>query len=176
MVKRFAGIRAYPFLMAAYPALAMMAANVDQVRMEAVVRPLLLSVILCAILYGLLALIIRRPEPAALLTTWWLLLLFAYGHVYGALRGVSFVGESLGRHRYLAVLWIVLAVGGALWILRRREWGKIARVLTVASVVAVAMPVVQLAAYLVESSVLAAIGRRVVRCPHRRASCQRVKC
>jgi hypothetical protein len=155
-MKRFAGLRAYPFLMAAYPALAMMAANVDQVRIEAVLRPLLLSLLLGALLYGLLALFIRRPEPAALLTTWWLLLFFSYGHVYTALRQVSSVGESLGRHRYLAVLWMVLALGGAWWILRRREWGRTARVLTVVSAVAVALPLLQLAAYFVESGILAA--------------------
>ena len=156
MMKRFTGIRAYPFLMAAYPALAMMAANVDQVRMEAAVRPLLLSVLLCALLYGLLALLIRRPEPAALLTTWWLLLFFSYGHVYAALRDALILGESLGRHRYLAVLWIALALGGAWWILRRREWGPTARMLTVVSAIAVAMPILQLAVYLVESSMLSA--------------------
>jgi hypothetical protein len=155
-MKRFAGLRAYPFLMAAYPALAMMAANVDQVRMEAALRPLLLSLLLCALLYGLLALLTRRAEPAALLATWWLLLFFSYGHVYAALRDVLLMGESLGRHRYLAVLWIGLALGGAWWILRRREWGRTARVLTVVSAIAVALPTLQLAAYLVETSILTA--------------------
>jgi hypothetical protein len=156
MIKRLAGLRAYPFLMASYPALAMMAANVEQVRMETVVRPLLSSLLLCGVLYGVLALILRRPEPPAILTTWWLLLFFAYGHVYSALQDVHLLGESLGRHRYLGVLWLVLALAGAWWTLRRMEWGSTARVLTVVSVVAVAMPVVQLAAYLVESSVIAA--------------------
>jgi len=155
-VRRFAGIRAYPFLMAAYPALAMMAANVDQVRMEAVVRPLLLSVLLCALLYGLLALIIRKSEPAALLATWWLLLFFTYGHAYSALRDVHLLGESLGRHRYLGVLWLVLALAGAWWILRHAEWGRTARVLTAVAAVAVVLPVVQLIAFVAENSVLSA--------------------
>lgn len=155
-MKRLAGIRAYPFLMAAYPSLAMMAANADQVRMEAVLRPLILSVLLCVLLYGLLALIIRRPEPAALLTTWWMLLFFSYGHAYSALKGVSLAGESLGRHRYLGMLWIALALGGALWILRRCEWGRIARTLTIVASIAVALPVLQLGVYLAESGILAA--------------------
>jgi hypothetical protein len=151
MMKRLADLRAYPFLMAAYPALAMMAANVEQVRMETVVRPLLLSLLLCAVLYGVLALILRRPEPAAILTTWWLLLFFAYGHVYSALREVDLLGDSLGRHRYLGVLWLVLALAGAWWILRRKGWGSTARVLTAFCAIAVALPILPLAAYLVES-------------------------
>jgi hypothetical protein len=76
-MKRFASLRAYPFLMAAYPTVALIAANVRQVRLEVVLRPLFLSLLLCALLYGLLALLIRRAEPAALLTTWWLLLFFS---------------------------------------------------------------------------------------------------
>ncbi len=155
-MKRFAGIRAYPFLMAAYPALAMMAANAEQVRMEAVVRPLLLSILLCALLYCLLALIIRKSEPAAILATWWLLLFFTYGHVYSSLRGVHVIGESLGRHRYLGILWLVLALAGAWWILRHREWGRMPRVLTVISAIAVSLPIVQLVVFAAESSILSA--------------------
>jgi len=155
-MRRLADIRTYPFLMAAYPALALLAANADQVRLEVVLRPLFVSLLLCALLYALLAVIVRRREPAAILTTGWLLLFFAYGHTYAALRQVSFLDASLGRHRYLAFVWIALALGGAAWILRRKEWGSTARVLTWISVVAVVLPLVQVAAYVVETSHLTA--------------------
>jgi hypothetical protein len=100
--------------------------------------------------------LVRRPEPAAILTTWWLLLFFAYGHVYAALRQVSFLDASLGRHRYLAIVWIALALGGAAWFLRRREWGNTAQVLTWISLVAIALPLIQVGAYVVETSLLSA--------------------
>src|SRR4030042_305548 len=131
------GIRAYPFLVAAYPALALLAANADQVRLAAVVRPLLLSLLLCAVLYALLAVILRHPERSAALTSWWLLLFFAYGHVYSALQQVTLLGESLGRHRYLAVIWLILGILGGVWILGRKVWGHSARVLDVTSPIAV---------------------------------------
>ncbi len=155
-MRRLDGIRAYPFLMAAYPALALLAANADQVRLEVVLRPLFVSLLLCALLYALLAVFVRRPEATAILTTWWLLLFFAYGHLYAALRQVSFLDASLGRHRYLAFVWIALALGGAALILRRKEWGNTARVLTWISAVAVVLPLVQVAAYVVETSHLTA--------------------
>jgi len=149
-------VRAYPFLIAAYPVLALLAANADQVRLGAAVRPLFLSLLLCAVLYALLAVILRHPERSAVLTSWWLLLFFAYGHVYNALQEVTLLGESLGRHRYLAVVWLVLAVLVAVWILRRKAWGQSERVLNVTSAIAVTLPILQVAFYLLQTGVLSA--------------------
>jgi len=149
-------IRAYPFLIAAYPVLALLAANADQVRLSAVVRPLLLSWLLCAVVYALLAVILRHPERSAALTSWWLLLFFAYGHVYNALQEVTLLGESLGRHRYLGVVWLVLAVLGAAWILRRNAWGRSARILNVTLAIAVILTILQVAFYLIQTGLLSA--------------------
>lgn len=147
MRRSLTSLRAYPFLIAAYPSLAMLAANVEQVHPGVVVRPLLISLLLCGVLYGLLLQLRSPTESAALLTTWWLMLFFSYGHLYAALRSATVFGESLGRHRYLATTWAILAVGGAWWILRRRPAGRWPQVLTVISLAAVATPIVQLAAF-----------------------------
>jgi len=149
-------IRAYPFLFAAYPVLALLAANADQVRLDAVVRPLLFSWLLCTVVYALLAVILRHPERSAALTSWWLLLFFAYGHVYNALQEVTLLGESLGRHRYLGVAWLVLAVLGAAWILRRNAWGRSARILNVTLAIAVILPILQVGFYLIQTGLLSA--------------------
>jgi hypothetical protein len=53
-------------------------------------------------------------------------------------------------------VWIALALGGAAWIVRRKEWGNTARVLTWISVVAVALPLAQVVAYVVDSNRLTA--------------------
>jgi hypothetical protein len=155
MIRRWE-IRAYPFLVAAYPALALLATNADQVRLAAVVRPLLFSLLLCAVLYALLAVILRHPERSAALTGWWLLLFFAYGHVYSALQKVTLLGESLGRHRYLAVIWLILGILGAAWILRRWAWGRSTRILNVSAAIAVSLPILQVAFYLVQAGLLSA--------------------
>jgi hypothetical protein len=155
MIRRWE-IRAYPFLVAAYPALALLAANADQVRLAAVARPLLLSLLLCAVLYALLAVILRHPDRSAALASWWLLLFFAYGHVIDPLKEVTILGESLGRHRYLAVIWLVLALLGAAWILRQKAWRRSARVLNLTSAIAVVLPILQVAYYLVQTGLLSA--------------------
>jgi hypothetical protein len=156
MRRRLSGVRLYPFLMAAYPAFALLAANVEQVGMQVVIRPLLLSLLLSALLYVLLAAVLRRAEAAALLTTWWLALFFSYGHVYYALRQVSLVGENLGRHRYLGIAWLVLGIAVSAWIVRRRTWGQPARLLTAVLAIAVLLPLLQLGAFVVEGRILAA--------------------
>jgi hypothetical protein len=150
------GVRLYPFLMAAYPSLALLAANVGQVDLRVVIRPLLLSLVLGALLYALLAAAVRRAEPAALLTTVWLALLFSYGHVYYALRQVSLGGENLGRHRYLGLAWLLLSVAATLWIVRRRTWGLPGRLLNFVLAIAVLLPVLQIGAYSVQGWILAA--------------------
>ena len=158
MIRRLE-IRAYPFLIAAYPPLALLAANADQVRLGAVVRPLLLSLLLCAVLYVLLAAILRHPERSAVLTSWWLLLFFAYGHVYNALQEATILGESLGRHRYLAIVWLVFALLGAAWVLRRKAWGRSERILNVTAAIAVILPALQVGFYLLQTGLLSASAR-----------------
>ncbi|MBM3122409.1 MAG: LTA synthase family protein [Chloroflexi bacterium] len=156
MRRRLSGVCLYPFLMASYPALALLAANVEQVGLQVVIRPLLLALLLCAVLYALLMAVLRRGETAALLTTLWLALFFSYGHVYYALRQVPLIGESLGRHRYLGVAWLVLAIAASAWIVRRRTWGQPNRLLNAVLAIAVALPLVQLVAFAVEGRILAA--------------------
>jgi hypothetical protein len=94
-MKRLAGFRIYPFLMAAYPALALLAANADQVRLE-VVSPVVRFWLLCAVYAGLAGLV--PAEPSATLTTA-LLLFFAYGTPAG-MRQIPF--DAPWRHRFPA--------------------------------------------------------------------------
>jgi hypothetical protein len=46
---------------------------------------------------------------------------FSYGHVYDLMRASSFFGPGVGRHRYLAPLWIILLVVG-IWFLLRNSY------------------------------------------------------
>jgi len=59
----------YPFLVSAYPALALLSANSGQIRADAVLRPLLISLAFGALLFALLRRLLGTAHKAAFLTT-----------------------------------------------------------------------------------------------------------
>ena len=80
-LNRWFAVPWYPIAISAYPSLALLAANAGQVGLDAVVRPLLVSVLFGGILFFILWFFLRRVYKAAFLTTLWLALFFSFGHV-----------------------------------------------------------------------------------------------
>src|SRR5512134_1943684 len=109
----------HPFLLAAYPIVALLAVNVSEVELTSALRPLLLSVLLAGVLLWLCYAIFRDWRRAAFLATILLLLFFSYGHVYILLKGVNVGGVYLFRHRTLVPLWLGLAALGGWWASRK---------------------------------------------------------
>jgi hypothetical protein len=72
----------YPFLIAAYPVLGLLAHNVGEARPEAGLRPMAAVMLGAAVLMGLLRLLLRDWPRAAFVTAAWIGLFEAYGHVY----------------------------------------------------------------------------------------------
>ena len=46
-------------------------------------------------------------------------LFFSYGHIYSSLKNIEFAGFLIGRHRYLAVLWLTVALFGVWWLFKK---------------------------------------------------------
>jgi len=72
----------YPLVISAYPALALLNANTGEVQPDAVIRPLLASIVFGGLLYFILWLFFKRAHKAAFLTALWLALFFSFGHAY----------------------------------------------------------------------------------------------
>jgi hypothetical protein len=71
----------YPFLLAVYPALSMLANNVGELRPAAAVRALLVSLAVCVAVFSALYVLMRDRHRAAFVTGIWLFLFFSYGHL-----------------------------------------------------------------------------------------------
>jgi hypothetical protein len=144
-VKLLRQVGPHPFLASAYPSLALLAANIGQVRPSIVFRPLGLSLLVGLLLVGVLRWWLKDWARAGLLATGWLVLFFGYGPVYQALKAISIGGATIGRHRFLVPTWLVLAVAGAWLVAGRRivvpAWS---RLLSTALGVAVLLPLGQL--------------------------------
>ncbi len=109
----------HPFLLATYPAVALLAHNIEQVRPPIALRAALVSVIGAGVLLLIFRIVIRDWDRAALASSFAILLFFTYGHVYEYLQTVTVGGFVLGRHRHLIPLWLLI-FGIGLWQLLRR--------------------------------------------------------
>ena len=135
----------YPFLLGIYPLLALLASNLDQVRLQAGLRVGTLSLVGSALLYLLAHFLLKDWGKAALLSTWILLLFFSYGHIYGLLENRSVAGFVIGRHRILAPLWgIFLFVIGWLILKKLKSTENIHQLLNATSLALVLLPILQI--------------------------------
>lgn len=138
--------------MAIYPSIAILAANLGEVRLAAIVRPLLASLVFAAITYAIAWAATRSRASASALTAWTLLLVFSYGHIYDALKGVSLGELRPGRHIFLFPTWILLALVGYLAVIRFRP-GRIFFVsMTVIAFAAIVQPAARVLIYEARSS------------------------
>jgi hypothetical protein len=129
----------HPFLFALSPILFLYSYNLSSIPVNPgeLVLPVLLALGATAVLWLLLALILRDQAKAGLLATLVVALGSSYGHVYPALT------SGLISHGYLLVLWLLLLGLGSLLVIRtRRSLRGLTTVLNVVSAAALATNVV----------------------------------
>jgi hypothetical protein len=138
----------HAILLGAYGPLAFLGANIDQVQLKDGLRTLAVGV-LGAILVLLAArLLMKSWEKAGFAASLAILLFLTYGHVYQLIEGTRLLGVVIGRHRYLAVLWMAVLGCGIWCIARRVRWAASStKIINLMALVAVLMAVVQIAVF-----------------------------
>ena len=114
-LNRWFAIPWYPFVLSAYPVLALLAANAGQVGLDAVLRPLGISVLFGGLLFCIFWLFLRRVHKAAFVTALWLALFFSYGHIYIYLDEKY---PEANYTRWLIMGWILLFLLALVWATR----------------------------------------------------------
>src|SRR4026207_337876 len=109
----------YPLLFALFPVLSLAAHNIQEIALDVVVRPLLISFVLCLIVFVLLRALLRDWPRAALITLICLLFFFTYGQVYDKLKSLSPFSLSFFRHRTLLPAYGILA-SGLMWLVWKK--------------------------------------------------------
>ena len=136
----------HPFLFAAFPTLALLAYNVEEVALVVAARPLLYSLIAAVILFLLAYILCRDAYHAGMVASLILMLIFSYGHLYRLVKEIPEIGQVIGRHRYVFSAYLIFAVW-AIWWIRRGKWRvrEITQFLNVLSLGLLIYPVFQIA-------------------------------
>jgi len=135
----------YPFLLAVFPVLSLLAANPARLDPSDALRPLVLSLALTGVVWGAARLLMRTWDRAAALTALLVVLFFLYGHAYAFFRTIPALDDVLGRHRYLVLANAVVLVGAALVLRKRPPSPSFTRFLNIFALVAVGLSLAQVA-------------------------------
>jgi len=111
----------HPFLFALYPILAILALNIEETNATTAVRPIGISLFSCILCLILFRMITKNWYRAGIITSILLVWFFSYGHVYNYFEGLSLFGFTIGRHRYLALLWLCLGGISIWWAARQLQ-------------------------------------------------------
>lgn len=131
----------HPFLVAAYPVLALLATNIDEIYPLEALRSLIIALILAILLLVGLHLILRDWHKAGLLASGFLILFFSYGQVYSLIKSRSLSGFIYGRHTLLLFVWGILALLLVWWIFHKlRRSIEATQFLNLIGVVLVVLP------------------------------------
>lgn len=115
-------MKKYPYflvLAALYPVLSLYELNMSEVNIMDVTRPLLISLVIMGLLFGITLLILRNFQKSAVVSTILFLVLCSYGALYNVTKGISLGGFVLGRHRVLLPI-VIIFLAVTIWLVISR--------------------------------------------------------
>ncbi len=134
----------YPLILACYPSLSLFQVNFQEVDPRVIIRPLLVSVVLTAIIFLLTFAISRKIHQSAAFTSLCLILFFSYGHLYNMFSPPIMEGFFLGRHRWLIIFYLMI-FAVITWMIFTKMKGsqQITKLFNPISLVLIALPIIQ---------------------------------
>jgi hypothetical protein len=139
----------YPFLIAAYPILALAANNAQEIPPIQAWRALLLTEIVVLLILGLFQWVYHSWQKSGILSSTLVLIFFSYGHIYAIIENFTIAGFNIGRHRYLLLFCAGLAVGVILFLrkIESQRLLEITRSLNVFGILVLVFPLYSLTAF-----------------------------
>lgn len=119
MKSKLLSIPLHIFIFSVYPAFALWAHNIGQVGINSTYRAILVSLLIGGLVWIASWLFLHDGLRAGILAMVLLALFFSYGHVYAYVEKAEVFGLLIGRHRFLAVVWLILAGFGVWWVAKQ---------------------------------------------------------
>lgn len=135
----------HPFLFALYPPLALLASNILQIRPVDAIRSLVVFFVASIFIFGVVRLITHNDERAGIISSILIVSFSAYGQVYTYLEGLQIFDLTLGRHRYLLPVWLVITIILLYKTFRARNNLLLeTKILNAVAIILIALPIFQL--------------------------------
>ena len=148
----------HPILLSVLPIVSLLSFNINDVGLGSVVRPLLLSLVGCGIVWLVTQRVVGNWHHSGLVTSLFLILFFSYGHVFTGIvhpaTGLLFAKIGLvGRHDVLLLVWLGLFVLGVRVIGRlRRQRLELTRIFNVIAIASTLMPLFTIVSHEIQLS------------------------
>jgi hypothetical protein len=141
----------YPLFFAAYPVLALVGININEVEPIVLWRPLIVLVFAAIAFLILFGFLFQDSQRGALLLSILIFLFFTYGHAYAYLKQINIAGQVVGRHRYMLPLWVGVSLLAVWWVMRKlRSPRSFTPVLNLVSAFLLIYPSFQTASYVIQ--------------------------
>jgi hypothetical protein len=135
----------HPLLFSLFPALTLLAHNIEQVKPNVALRSLAVSFTGAVLLFLLLRLLCRDWKRAAILASIGLAWFCSYGHLYAAVKNVQIAGFLLGRHALLLPIWLLTLALAVWWAVKKlKDTADLTLALNVISLAILVIPLAQI--------------------------------
>ena len=112
----------HPFLLAAFPVLALFARNADELELRELTLPLLVVVGSSIALFFVLRRFLGESRRAALMASTVIMVFFTYGHVWERVNSLAIGPVIIDRDLYLLIPWAVIGSGLLVITFRARRF------------------------------------------------------
>jgi hypothetical protein len=133
----------HPLLFAIYPPLALLANNILQIRPVDSIRSVVVFFIFGGLVFLLCKWIFKDWVKSGLVASILILSFSSYGQVYSALEVSTVFKSTLGRHRFLAPVWLLGTAALLVWVIRYK--GKMLLANSAGNLISIALLVMPLA-------------------------------
>jgi hypothetical protein len=138
----------HPLLFSLFPPLVLLANNILQIRPVDSVRSMVVFIVLGAVTLGICKLVFRNWVKAAIIASILILSFCSYGQIYSSFETSTGFFRFLGRHRFLAPIWLVLTIALLWWVIRAKGNLELpTSMLNIASIALILMQVYSLASF-----------------------------
>ena len=118
---KFKSLILHPFLFAIYPILFLFSHNIEQVRFQATLMPLVIVLCFVSTLFLLDKFITKSSLKTGIIISIFLVLFFFFGHIFELINGWKIGSFEFGRYRYLLPAGILFFIGSSFLIIKTRK-------------------------------------------------------